>query len=114
MQPPKIIKHYSDSVILLNEFVREMEKVYGNFTIDTNVGDEMFHVKRTYRKAKKLLKDAGYGIEWEGKLIQTARLRTLSKREVETRTDYKKRRKGKPNSKEVPEDLLEDSSHLLQ
>lgn len=59
MQPPKIIKQYSDSIIILNEFVKRMEKAYGD-TIDlTNAGDEMFHVKQTYRKAKKLLKEIG-------------------------------------------------------
>jgi hypothetical protein len=36
-----------------------MEKVYGDSIDLTNAGDEMFHVKQTYRKAKKLLKEIG-------------------------------------------------------
>lgn len=59
MQPPKIFKQYSDSIILLNLFVEQMEKVYGDSIDLTNAGDEMFHVKQTYRKAKKLLKEIG-------------------------------------------------------
>jgi hypothetical protein len=59
MQPPKIFKQYSDSIIILNEFVKGMDKVYGDTILLTNAGEEMFHVKQTYRKAKKLLKDIG-------------------------------------------------------
>jgi len=63
MQPPKIFKQYSDSIIILNEFVKEMEKVYETEfklnLISNPKEDEMFHVKQTYRKAKKLLKEIG-------------------------------------------------------
>lgn len=51
MKPPKVIKQYSDMVVLLNQFIKDMDGEHPD-----SLSDDL---KKTYHKSKKLLEEMG-------------------------------------------------------
>ena len=59
MKTPKMFTEYAEMLELLKEFTTKMESICGDSVLLTNAGDDWYPLKKTYKKAVKLLKIMG-------------------------------------------------------